>query len=37
MSLFGLHSLMFMVKHGASIGGLMNPRSLDWKKLIHEL
>ena len=36
MSLSGLHSLMFNVKCGVSIGSLMNLQSLDWKKLIHE-
>jgi hypothetical protein len=36
MSLSDLHSLMFKVKCGASKGGLTNPRSLNWEKLIHE-
>ena len=36
MSLSELYSLMFVVKCGASIGGLMNLQSLDWEKLIHE-
>ena len=36
MSLSKLHSLMLRVICGALIGGMMNLRSLDWEKWIHE-